>query len=112
MLSASHLQEGVKRPQLPATTWRAAQLGIFDKADDIASYLEAEARRWACYEGSFCTLGRRSCPLARAVYSNNDVYIGPYKNDCREGLGMYVFANGGAFAGVLCLQQCRGCSFA
>jgi hypothetical protein len=95
------LQEGVKKPQLPLMTWRAAQLGVLDKADDIASYIEAEARRWACYEGSFCKLGRRTSPLAHAVYSNNDMYLGPYKDDVRDGLGMYIFANGGAYAGVL-----------
>jgi len=34
-------------------------------------------------------------------YTNNDVYLGEWKNDKFEGEGVYLFANGERFEGYL-----------
>jgi MORN repeat len=94
-------QEGVKKPELPPFAWRVAALGLLDKADDEDSYGESEAKRAAAYEGPFNIKGRREGSCTRAVYANNDCYIGEYADDMRHGVGMYIFANKGAYAGAV-----------
>lgn len=101
------LQEDVPKPKLKPYVWRAAEVHVLDKAEDAATYAEADYRRTAAFQGAYNSLGRRDAPLARAVYENSDCYIGPYSEDARHGKGVYLHANKGAFAGALRPRLCR-----
>ena len=84
---------------MPQSEWRICGLGLLDRAEDLETYAD-EAKRAACYEGSYNAAGRRECNAARVVYANSDMYMGQYADDCRNGQGIYVFANKGAYAGA------------
>lgn len=104
------MQEDVAKPTLKSFDWRVSAVKVLDVAEDAATYAEVECKRSAAFEGQYNALGQRHGDLVRAVYENNDCYLGTYADDLRAGKGMYIHANKAAFAGKHLLQELQVCA--
>ena len=91
-----------KRLKADDWQWRVRSLGLKFAAASLDD-LERDLADIATYEGRRNKEGLREDKVAKACYKTKeekeDSFFGEYKNDLRDGLGIYIFANGGVYAG-------------